>query len=56
MTLPPSLLRELENPNLSVNSRAALRCDAAKALEYKGEYEKARRADASAEASTEALK
>jgi tetratricopeptide (TPR) repeat protein len=41
MTLPPSLLRELENPNLSVNSRAELCCEAAKALEYKGEYEKA---------------
>jgi tetratricopeptide (TPR) repeat protein len=43
MTLPPSLLRELENPNLSVDSRAELRCDAAKVLEYKGEYEKARK-------------
>lgn len=43
MTLPPSLLRELENPNLSVNNRAELYCEAAKALEYKGEYEKARK-------------
>ena len=43
MTLPPSLLRELENPNLSVNDRAELYCEAAKALEYKGEYEKARK-------------
>ena len=43
MTLPPSLLRELENPNLSVNNRAELYCKAAKALEYKGEYEKARK-------------
>ena len=43
MTLPPSLLRELENPNLSVDSRAELRCNAAKVLEYKGEYEKARK-------------
>ncbi|HXQ73162.1 MAG TPA: helix-turn-helix domain-containing protein [Pyrinomonadaceae bacterium] len=43
MTLLPSLLRELENPNLSVNSRAELCCEAAKALEYKGEYEKARK-------------
>jgi len=42
MTLPPSLLRELENSNLSVNSRAELCCEAAKVLEYKGEYEKAR--------------
>jgi tetratricopeptide (TPR) repeat protein len=36
-------LRELENPNLSVNNRAELCCEAAKALEYKGEYEKARK-------------
>jgi hypothetical protein len=43
MTLPPSLLRELENPNLNVNDRAELRCEAAKALEYKGEYEKAKK-------------
>src|SRR5688572_14476753 len=43
MTLPPSLLRELENPNLSVNDRAELYCEAAKALEYKGEYEKAQK-------------
>jgi tetratricopeptide (TPR) repeat protein len=43
MTLPPSLLRELENPNLSVDNRAELYCEAAKALEYKGEYEKARK-------------
>jgi len=43
MTLPPSLLRELENPNLSVSNRAELYCEAAKVLEYKGEYEKARK-------------
>ena len=43
MTLPPSLLRELENPNLSVNNRAELYCEAARALEYQGEYEQARR-------------
>src|SRR5690349_23505646 len=43
MTLPPSLLRELENQNLSVNARAEVRCEAAKVLEYKGEYEKARK-------------
>jgi tetratricopeptide (TPR) repeat protein len=43
MTLPPSLSRELENQNLSVNARAEVRCEAAKMLEYKGEYEKARR-------------
>jgi tetratricopeptide (TPR) repeat protein len=36
-------LRELENQNLSVDSRAELLCEAAKVLEYKGEYEKARR-------------
>src|SRR5215813_8730708 len=43
MTLLPSLLRELENPKLSLESRAELCCEAAKALEYKGEYEKARK-------------
>jgi len=43
MTLPPSQLRELENPNLSVNNRAELYCEAAQVLEYKGEYEKARK-------------
>src|SRR6185503_12144215 len=43
MTLPPSQLRELENPNLSVDRRAELSCEAAKVLEYKGEYEKARK-------------
>jgi len=43
MTLLPSLLRELENPNLSVDDRAELLCEAAKALEYKGEYEAARK-------------
>ena len=43
MTLSPSLLRELENANLSVNTRAELCCEAAKTLEYKGEYEKARK-------------
>ncbi len=43
MTLPPSLLRELQKPNLSVNTRAELRCEAAKVLEYKGAYEEARK-------------
>jgi tetratricopeptide (TPR) repeat protein len=43
MALPPSLSREIENPNLSVNSRAEARCEAAKILEYRGEYEKARK-------------
>jgi len=41
MTLRASLLRELENPSLSVNSRAELCCEAAKKLEDKGEYEEA---------------
>jgi tetratricopeptide (TPR) repeat protein len=44
MTLRASLLRELENPNLSVDSRAELCCEVAKTLEYKGEYEEARKA------------
>jgi tetratricopeptide (TPR) repeat protein len=43
MTLLPSLLRELENPNLSVDNRVELLCEAAKALEYKGEYDEARK-------------
>jgi tetratricopeptide (TPR) repeat protein len=44
MTLRASLLRELENPNLSVDERAELCCEVAKTLEYKGEYEEARKA------------
>src|SRR5215207_470512 len=43
MILPSAFLRELQNPNLSVNSRAELCCEAAKRLEYKGEYDKARK-------------
>lgn len=43
MTLRPSLLRELDNPNLSVNSRAELCCDIARDLENKGEYEEAQK-------------
>ncbi len=43
MTLRASLLRELENPNLSVDRRAELCCELAKELEYKGEYEEARK-------------
>ena len=43
MTLRTSLLRDLENPNLSVNSRAELCCELAKELENKGEYEQARK-------------
>ena len=44
MTLRPSLLRESESQNLSVNDRAELCCEAAKEFENKGEYEKARNA------------
>ena len=44
MTLQASLLRELENPSLSVNSRAELCCEVTRELENKGEYEEARRA------------
>jgi tetratricopeptide (TPR) repeat protein len=44
MTLRASLLRELDNPNLSVNSRAELCCDIARDFENKGEYEEARKA------------
>jgi tetratricopeptide (TPR) repeat protein len=42
MTLRTSLLRQLENPNLSAESRAELRCELAKGFEDKGEYERAR--------------
>jgi tetratricopeptide (TPR) repeat protein len=44
MTLRASLLRELNNPNLSVDSRAELCCEIAKDFENKGEYEEARKA------------
>jgi tetratricopeptide (TPR) repeat protein len=43
MTLPASLLRELENPQLSVDSRAEQCCETARKLEDKGEYEDARK-------------
>ncbi len=43
MALLPSLLRELENPNLSVDNRVELLCEAAKVLEYKGEYDEAQK-------------
>jgi tetratricopeptide (TPR) repeat protein len=43
MALPPSLLRELENPNLSVDRRAGLCCEATRELENRGEYEEARK-------------
>jgi tetratricopeptide (TPR) repeat protein len=43
MTLRASLLRELENPSLSVDRRAELCCDIARDFENKGEYEEARK-------------
>src|ERR1043165_7407417 len=43
MTLRASLLRELEKPNLSVDRRAELCCEATRELEYRGEYEEARK-------------
>jgi tetratricopeptide (TPR) repeat protein len=43
MTLQASLLRELENLNLSMDHRAELACQAAKDLEDKGEYAEARK-------------
>ena len=43
MTLGTSLLRELANPNLSVNNCAELCCEHARKLENKGEYDKARK-------------
>lgn len=44
MTLLASLTGQLENPYLSRNQRAELRCEAAKALEDVGDYEGAREA------------
>ncbi|HKR11699.1 MAG TPA: helix-turn-helix domain-containing protein [Pyrinomonadaceae bacterium] len=41
MTLRTSQLRELENPNLSVDQRAELACELARQLEDRGEYEEA---------------
>lgn len=43
MTLQASLLRELENPSLSVDDRAELCCEITRELENKGEYEEARK-------------
>src|SRR5690349_19204424 len=43
MTLRASLLRELNNPNFSVDQRAELCCDIARDFENKGEYEEARK-------------
>ncbi|HEY0320679.1 MAG TPA: helix-turn-helix domain-containing protein [Pyrinomonadaceae bacterium] len=44
MTLLSSLLRQLENPILSRDQRAELRCQLAKELEDKGEHDEARQA------------
>src|SRR5215510_10364924 len=41
MTLKPSLLRELVNPNLSVGGRAKLCCELARDFENRGEYDEA---------------
>lgn len=41
MTLRPSLLRELVNPNLSAGSRAKLCCELARDFENRGEYDTA---------------
>lgn len=44
MTLRASLLQQLENPALNRNQRAELRCQLARELEDRGEYEQAREA------------
>ncbi|HEY0077923.1 MAG TPA: tetratricopeptide repeat protein [Pyrinomonadaceae bacterium] len=44
MTQRASLMRQLENPALTPNQRAELRCQVARELEDKGEYEAAREA------------
>lgn len=41
MSLRTSLLRTLENPSISVDSRVALCCEATRELEYRGEYDEA---------------
>lgn len=43
MSLRTSLLRTLENPQLSVNDRVELCCEATRKLENRGEYEEARK-------------
>jgi len=43
MTLRASLLRTLENPGLSVDSRVEMCCEASRELEDRGEYEEAQR-------------
>ena len=44
MSLLASLLRTLENSSLSVSDRVERCCEVARALEYRGEYEEARKA------------
>lgn len=44
MTLQPSLLRQLENPNLNRDQRAKLCCQLAREFEDRGEHESARQA------------
>lgn len=44
MTLRASRLRELDNPNLSVNARAELCCEVARHFENRGEYDDAQKA------------
>jgi hypothetical protein len=44
MSLQTSLLRQLENPHLSQNQRAILRCQLAKEYEDIGQLEAARQA------------
>src|SRR5689334_23466992 len=41
MTLRPSLIRELVNPNLSVGGRAELCCELARDFEKRGDYTEA---------------
>jgi hypothetical protein len=43
MSLRASLLRELENPSLSVSGRVERCCEATRELENRGEYEEARK-------------
>jgi DNA-binding NtrC family response regulator len=44
MTLAETLLRQINNPKLSLDERALLRCRLAEELEYRGQYEAARNA------------
>lgn len=44
MKLTTSLLRQLNNPTLTLDQRAELRCQSARKLEEKGDYEAARQA------------